>query len=352
MRQKSKSLLVFICIAALASTAIKCTSPGKNKEKARGKETPPLTINGIVINSQILDNNIEIIGSILPNEKVELRSETSGRITDILFKEDGKVKKGDLLVKIFDQELKAQLKKVKIQQDLATLELERKKKLLEISGISQEEYDIASNQATSLSADVDLINAQLVKTEIRAPFDGVIGLRYVSEGEYVSPATLIATLQQIDPVKIEFDIPEKYGVYVNKGSTISFTVTGTDKIYNGTVYAIEPMIDVSTRTFKVRARTSNNDYALRPGSFIKVKLLLAKEKNAILVPTESIVSGVSGQKIFVFSHGLALSKKVATGIRNERTIQITEGLQVHDTVITSGIMQLKDSARVNIKIIK
>jgi membrane fusion protein (multidrug efflux system) len=349
MKQKSTSL--FICLAALSLFTVRCTSSG-NKEKAKGKESAPLTINGIVITSQVLDNNIEIIGSILPNEKVELRSETSGRITNIFFKEDGKVKKGDLLVKIFDQELKAQLKKIKIQQDLANLELERKKKLLEISGISQEEFDIASNQATSLSADVDLINAQLVKTEIRAPFDGVIGLRYVSEGEYVSPATLIATLQQIDPVKIEFDIPEKYGVYVNKGSTITFTVTGTDKIYNGTVYAIEPMIDVSTRTFKVRARTSNNDYALRPGSFIKVKLLLAKEKNAILVPTESIVSGVSGQKLFVFSHGLALSKKVATGIRNERTIQITEGLQVNDTVITSGIMQLKDSARVNIKIIK
>ncbi|HXA01565.1 MAG TPA: efflux RND transporter periplasmic adaptor subunit [Cytophagaceae bacterium] len=350
MRQKSTSLLIFIGLAGLAFFTIRCTSPGKNKEK--GKNTPLLTVNGIIISSQVLDNNIEVIGTILPNEKVELRSEASGRITSIFFKEDGRAKKGDLLVKIFDQELRAQLKKVKIQQDLANLEAERKKKLLEISGISQEEYDIATNQASSLSADAELIEAQLAKTEIRAPFDGVIGLRYVSEGEYVSSATLIATLQQIDPVKIEFDIPEKYGVYVNKGSTIRFTVTGSDKTYNGTVYAIEPMIDVSTRTFKVRARTSNNDYSLRPGSFIKVNLLLAKNKNAILVPTESIVSGVSGQKLFVSSHGVALSRKVITGIRNERTIQITDGLQINDTVITSGIMQLKDSTRVNIKIIK
>jgi membrane fusion protein, multidrug efflux system len=352
MRRKLKSLLVFISLTALSSLIIRCTSPGNKKEMAQKKDNTPLTVNGIVINPQELDNNIEIIGTILSNEKVELRSETSGRITDIFFKEDGKVKKGDLLVKIFDQELRAQLKKVKIQQGLANMEEERKKKLLQIGGISQEEYDIASNQASSLSADADLIEAQLAKTEIKAPFDGVIGLRYVSEGEYVSPSTLIATLQQIDPVKIEFDIPEKYGVYVNKGSTISFTVTGSDKIYNGTVYAIEPMIDISTRTFKVRARTSNNDHALRPGSFIKVKLLLEKDKNAILVPTEAIVSGVSGQKLFIFSSGFALSKKVATGIRNERTIQITDGLKINDTVITSGIMQLKDSARVKVKLTK
>jgi membrane fusion protein, multidrug efflux system len=352
MKQASKSLLTFMYLAASAYFTVNCSSPSDNKDKGKKKDSAPLMVNAKVISPQELNNNIEIIGTILPNEKVELRSEAPGRITNIFFKEDGKVKKGDLLVKIFDQELKAQLKKIKIQQDLANVELERKKKLLEISGISQEEYDIASNQASSLSADAELINAQLAKTEIRAPFDGVIGLRYVSEGEYVSSATLIATLQQIDPVRIEFDIPEKYGMYVVKGSSINFTVTGSEKIYNGTVYAIEPMVDLSTRTFKVRARTSNNDYALRPGSFIKVNLLLAKDKNAILVPTESIVSGVTGQKLFISSHGFALSRKVKTGIRNERSIQITEGLQINDTVITSGIMQLKDSARVKIKITK
>jgi membrane fusion protein (multidrug efflux system) len=317
-----------------------------------GKGKMALPVNGLVINSQVLDNKIEIVGSILPNEKVELRSETSGRITSIPFTEDAKIKKGDLLVKIFDQELRAQLKKIKIQQELADLEEGRKKKLLEIKGISQEEYDIASNQARSLSADVDLIQAQLAKTEIRAPFNGVVGLRYVSEGEYVSSSTLIATLQQIDPIKIEFDIPEKYGVYVKKGSTINFTVTGSDKIYHGTVYAIEPMVDVSTRTFKVRARTSNNDYSLRPGSFIKIELLLEKNKSAILVPTESIVSSIFGQKVFVCSNGMALTRKVKTGIRNETMIQITEGLEINDTVITSGIMQMKDSTRVKIKISK
>jgi membrane fusion protein, multidrug efflux system len=348
-----KSLLVLISIPSVLLLTVRCSSSGNNyKDMSKGKNKTSLPVNGVVISTQVLDNKIEIIGTILPNERVELRSETSGRITSIPFTEDAKIKKGDLLVKIFDQDLRAQLKKVRIQQELANVEEGRKKKLLEIKGISQEEYDISSNQARSLSADVDLIEAQLAKTEIRAPFNGVVGLRYVSEGEYVSSATLIATLQQIDPVKIEFDIPEKYGSYVKKGSTIDFTVTGADTKYKGTVYAIEPMVDLSTRTFKVRARTSNNDYSLRPGSFIKIDLLLEKNKNAIVVPTECIVSGIYGQKLFVSSNGVALSRKIKTGIRSESTIQIIEGLEVNDTVITSGIMQLKDSSRVKIKLIK
>jgi membrane fusion protein (multidrug efflux system) len=353
MSRKLKSLLLFLSLTVIAFVTVKCGPSNKDsKDQWKGKKGMPLPVTGLVINTQVLDNNIEIVGTILPNEKVELRSETSGRITNIPFKEDAKVSKGDLLVKIFDQELRAQLKKVKIQQELANLEEGRKKKLLEINGISQSEYDLASNQARSIAADADLLEAQLSKTEIRAPFNGVIGLRYVSEGEFVSSSTLIATLQQIDPVKIEFDIPEKYGVYVKKGSGINFTVSGSEKKYSGTVYAIEPMVDISTRTFKVRARTSNNDYSLKPGAFIKIDLLLEKNKNAILVPTESIVSSLKGQKLYVCSNGFAISRKVKTGIRNETSIQITDGLNIMDTVITSGIMQLKDSAQVKIKIIK
>jgi membrane fusion protein (multidrug efflux system) len=352
MSIRPKSLLVFISFTAIILISIKCSSPNKNKEMLKGKQGSAIPVNGLVVQTQVLDNKIEIVGTILPNEKVELRSETSGRITSIPFKEDAKVKKGDLLIKIYDQELRAQLKKIKIQQELANLDESRKKKLLEIKGISQEEYDLSSHQAKSLSADVDLIEAQLGKTEIRAPFNGVVGLRYVSEGEFVSSSTLIATLQQIDPVKIEFDIPEKYGVYVKKGSTINFTLTGSEKIYKGTVYATEPMVEISTRTFKVRARTSNSDNSLKPGSFIKIELLLEKDQKAILVPTESIVSSLRGQKLFVYENGVALPRKVTTGIRNESSIQITEGLKINDTVITSGIMQLKDSAQVKIKITK
>jgi membrane fusion protein (multidrug efflux system) len=330
-----------------------CTFSGNNTKEARGpKETPPLSVSGLILKPEEVDNKIEVIGTVLSNEKVDLRSEVSGRITGIHFKEDAKVNKGALLVKIYDEELKAQYKKVKLQQELASREEERKRKLLEIGGISQEEYDIASNQASTLNADLELLSAQLKKTQIKAPFSGIIGLRYVSEGEIVSPTTVIATLQQIDPIKLEFDIPEKYGAFVKKGSDIKFTVTGSDKVYKGSIYASEPMVDVATRTLKVRARSSNEDFSLRPGAFIKIDLLLQKDASAIMAPTQSIVPMQNGSKVYVYRKGYAIAKNVKTGVRTDSYIQVTEGLEAGDTLITSGIMQLKDSLKVNITLSK
>jgi membrane fusion protein (multidrug efflux system) len=354
MRKNFISFALAIPAAILIFFFVKCSSKSNGKEKGKDKDKGAaiLPVNAIVIQYQEADNKIEVIGTILANEKVDLRSEIGGRVVGIFFKEGTKVRKGDKLVKIFDNDLRAQLRKIKLQQELATSELERKKKLLEIKGISQEEYDIASNQASTLSADVDLIDAQVRKTEIIAPFDGIIGLRFISEGEIVSPATPIATLQQIDPIKIEFDIPEKYGYHVKPGSTISFFITGDEKPHYGNVYATEPLIDVSTRTLKVRAHADNKGLTIRPGSFIKIDLLLEKNQKAMLIPSEAVVPGPQSQKVFVLQNGLAISRIVTTGTRSDRNIEIVKGISINDTVITSGIMQLKDSIQVNVKIIK
>ena len=350
-------LVIAITIVAVSFSVLSCNSGKKgdyNKEGFKGgaspKDAPPVPVYGLVVSKQEVDNKIDVIGTILPNEKVDLKSEASGRITDILFKEDAKVHKGDLLVKIFNADLQAQLKKIRIQQELAKKDASRNQQLLAINGVSQQIYDASENQVEALGADADLIEAQIRKTEIRAPFDGIIGLRYVSEGEYLAPTTLIATIQQIDPIKLEFDIPEKYSSNVNKGSTIDFTVTGMDKVYKGKVYATEPMIDITTRTLKVRAHCSNEDFSLKPGAFIRIELLLNQDKNAILVPTEAIVPGLTSQKVFVYNNGKAFSRKVLTGTRNASSIQITDGLEINDTVITSGIMQLKDSVRVKLNL--
>jgi membrane fusion protein, multidrug efflux system len=340
------------CGAFIAFLMLSCSSEKTRKQEPVSKEISAIPVNAIVINTLELDNKIQIVGTILPNEKVELKSEMAGRITGIFFQEGTVVSKGQLLVKINDQDLQAQMKKVKLQLDLATREEERKKKLLEIGGITQEDFDIASNQTKTLNADADLLAAQIRKTEIIAPFYGTIGLRAVSEGEIVSPSTLIASLQQIDPIKVEFDIPEKYGSFLKRGSTINFTVTGSEKIYKGNVYASEPMVDLSTRTLKVRARSSNEDMMLKPGSFIKIDLFFEKNKNAMVVPTEAVIASPKGLKVFTAKNGMALSRTVKTGTRSESTVQIIEGLTINDTVITSGIMQLKDSSRVSIKLVK
>ena len=359
MSRISKLLIIAMQVTAITFSLVNCKSGGgkpegkdwSNKAGGSPKETPPVPVEGIVMKKEEVDNKIDVIGTILPNEKVDLKSEASGRITDILFKEDTKVHKGDLLVKIYNADLQAQLKKIHIQKELASKDEERNKQLLAINGISQQIYDASVNQVQAYDADADLIEAQIRKTEIRAPFNGIIGLRYVSEGEYLAPTTLVATIQQIDPIKVEFDIPEKYSLYVNRGSTIDFTVTGSDKVFKGKVYAIEPMIDVTTRTLKVRARCANEDLSLKPGAFIRIELLLKQDMNAILAPTEAIIPGLNSHKVFVYNNGKAISRKVLTGTRTPTSIEITDGLEVNDTLITSGIMQLKDSTKVKIKLI-
>jgi len=357
MTRISQLLTIAILAAAITFSVMSCKSGGGKPDGkewggkgGNAKDAPPVPVDGMVVKNQEVDNKIDVIGTILPNEKVDLKSETTGRITDILFKEDSKVHKGDLLVKIYDADLRAQLKKVRIQQELARKDEQRNKQLLDINGISQQVYDASVNVVESYGADADIIEAQIRKTEIRASFNGIIGLRNVSEGEYLSPTTLVASLQQIDPIKVEFDIPEKYSLYVNRGANIDFTVTGSDKVYRGKVYAIEPMIDVTTRTLRVRARCANEDLSLMPGAFIKIELLLQQDKNAIMAPTEAIIPGLNSQKVFVYNSGKAISRKVKTGTRTATSIQITEGLQINDTLITSGIMQLKDSIKVKLKL--
>lgn len=344
---------LIVILIAIVAVLQSCNSANKNTQAPlKGKDSPPIPVSAVVITKQEVNTKISISGSVLPNEKVELRSEVAGRITGIYFKEGQQVKKGQVLIKIYDLDLKPQLEKIQLQQRLATKELERKKKVLEINGISEEEYEIAANQVSTLSADAQLIESALNKTTIIAPFSGVIGLRYVSEGEYVTSATLIATLQQVNPVKIEFDVPEKYGALLTTGASIDFTTTDANTHFSGNIYAIEQMVDMATRTFKVRAHSPNEKSLLKPGAFVKIELTLNKNKNAIQVPTQAVIASMKGQQVFVYHHGMALARIISSGIRNESTIQINEGLKLNDTVITSGLMQLKDSTKVKINSIQ
>jgi membrane fusion protein (multidrug efflux system) len=190
-------------------------------------------------------------------------------------------------------------------------------------------------------ADVELIKTQIDKTEIKAPFDGVIGLKNVSEGSFVNTSTVIATLQNINPVKIEFSIPEKYSGMVKSGDSIQFEVVGTNEKHTARVYAIEPKIDPLTRTLRMRALYSNPKRNILPGSFANVELVLRKIENALMVPTNSIVPELKGQKVFLYKNGSASPQSVETGTRTDTTVQITSGLNENDTLITSGILQVR-----------
>jgi membrane fusion protein (multidrug efflux system) len=322
----------------------------KDKEEVASGQTggrgAKLSVDALIIKPALLDNKLNVTGSVLPNESLELKSEVSGKITSILFREGKQVRKGELLVQTNDDEIEAQLEKQKYNRKLNEDNEFRQRKLLEKDAISQEEYDNALNRFKTTEADIRLLETQLAKTKIQAPFDGVIGLRFVSEGAYISPSTIIATLYNISPAKIEFAVPSRYSSQVAPGKKIRFTIENDLKLYDGEVYAIEPRIDPDTRTLKLRALAENKQGNLLPGQFVKVEVILGSISNALLVPTEAVIPEQAGKKVFILENGKAKEVFVETGIRTANSLEILTGLKANDTLLTTGILQLKPGMEV------
>lgn len=325
---------------------------GKNGGAANGNPSPQgspvLPVEALVVTPGKLDSKLVVTGSILANESLELKSEISGKITRITFKEGSKVKKGDVLVQINDEEIRAQLMKQKYNQKLNEDNEFRQRKLLEKDAISREEYDNALNRLNTTVADVQVLEAQLAKTKLTAPFDGVIGLRYISEGAYITPSTPIATLYNNTPAKIEFAVPSRYAPQVSTGKEIFFKVEGDTALHDGTVYAVEPRIDPNTRTLTLRALASNERGELLPGQFVELQLILGSTDTALMVPTESVVPEQGGKKVFVLENGKVKEVQIETGIRNNFNLEVTSGLKAGDTVLTTGILQLRAGMKVQI----
>ena len=347
-----KFLNLFINYSLLTLITLIAWNCSRDPKAAANNSMPvkPIDVNGIVLKQQPLENQITSTGSLLANEEVEIRSEVPGRIISINFDEGSFVKKGTLLVKINDDELQAQLKKLLLDEKLAKEDVYRKENLLAIKAVSQEELDKSQNQLGVIQAQIELVTSQLSKTSIFAPFDGKIGLRSVSAGGYISSLMLIARMQETNPMKIEFTIPEKYIGMVHEGTPVQFNIDGIDSTFSGKIYATEPKIDVATRTMMVRARCSNNGNILLPGAFARIKIILQRIPDALVLPSEALIPDIRGEKVLTLSKGQVKSVYVKTGIRNEHDVQILEGLNQNDTIITTGFLQLKDNAKVNVHV--
>lgn len=311
-----------------------------------------LQVDGIVVAAGDFTNDLEVTGTIEANESVSLRSEVSGLVTSINFKEGTSVSKGTLLVKINDRDIQAQLQEALTKQKLSGTNENRSKQLLEKGAISQEEYDTSLADLQSLKSQTSLIRAQLAKTSIYAPFSGRIGLRSISVGEYLTPATMIANLSSVNPLKISFSVPEKYIGQIKLGSEITFTTDGYSKSFTGKVFALEPGINTQTRTLQIKALVPNERNELLPGSFAKIKLALTTAKDAILIPNEAIVPVLKGKTVFISKNGKAQQVPVEAGTRTAESIVITSGLKVGDTVLTTGAMALKPDAPVKVTVVK
>jgi membrane fusion protein (multidrug efflux system) len=300
-----------------------------------------LPVSGFIVTPGGLTDRIVATGTVMANEAVLLSAEVSGRITSINFVEGSLVTKGTVLATINDAELVAQLEKNAYNQKLAEERERRQRHLLEKEAVSQEEYDRVLTDLNTVKAEASLIKAQLQKAKIVAPFTGTIGLRQVSEGAFVTPGQRIATLTQLQPVKIEFSVPERFAGSIRKDSKVNFSLEGDSTRFVANVYAIEPSVDPETRSVTIRAIYPNKNMELRPGNFTRIEFELQHFENALQVPAQALIPELGGNKVYIYKGGKAEEVKVGVGIRTSSMVQITQGLIQGDTVITSGILQLR-----------
>lgn len=335
--------LKLVLLSIIFASLISCS--GGNKDKNSKKNSPPVSVEVMVASEKDFPNKIEINGNVLSDEMVELHPEISGRIVYLNIPDGARVGKGTILAKINDADLQAQLLQQKVQLDLATKTEQRLKKLLEVNGVNQADYDLALSQLNGIEANIKVLNAQIDKTVIRAPFSGQLGLRLISNGAYVSPQTLIGTLHQSDNVKIDFDLPEAYGNLLKIGGTVDIKTTTSEEIFVAAISAIEPQINTATRNIKVRARL--NSGKINPGSFVKV--LVSKKGKAIVVPTNAIIPDALSNQVVIVKNGKAVFKNVETGFRTEDVVEIVDGLKTGDSVVVSGVLFVRPNAPVKVK---
>ncbi|MEI6851230.1 MAG: efflux RND transporter periplasmic adaptor subunit [Bacteroidota bacterium] len=332
-------LLIFIVFAS-------CNSG--NKDQNANKKNAPVAVDVMIACNEEFPSNIEVNGNVLSEEKVELHPEVSGRLTFLNIPDGARVKAGTLLAKINDADLQAQLQQQKVQFDLAQKTEQRMKKLLAVNGIDQATYDAALNQMNLVDANIKVINAQIDKTVIKAPFDGQLGLRQVSQGAYVTPSTLLGTLQQADKIKIDFTVPESYENLIGIGKTVALQSSGSKENLVATITAIEPQINSATRNIKVRAKLESGN--LIPGAFVKV--MLDNKITGIVVPTNVIIPDAFSNQVVIIKKGKGKFINVETGIRTPSVVEITKGLKVGDSVVVSGVLFVRPTSQIKVKALK
>ncbi|MEI7595520.1 MAG: efflux RND transporter periplasmic adaptor subunit [Bacteroidota bacterium] len=319
----------------------------KQKDNKK-KEKPPVVVDVLIAGKINFPTNIEANGTVLSEEMIELHPEISGRITYLNIPDGELVAEGSVLAKINDADLQAQLEQQKVQLDLASKTEQRLKQLLAINGVNQSEYDVALAQMNTFNANIKVLNAQIDKTVIKAPFSGKLGLRMVSLGAYVSPQTTIGTLQQTDKIKIDFTVPESYIGLVSIGNSIFVQTNNANEKLEAIISAVEPQIDVNTKNLKVRARLKNG--TLNPGSFVKV--LLDKNKQGIVVPSNAIIPDANSNQVVLIKNKKAIFANVETGVRNADIVELVSGVNVGDTIVVSGVLFVRPNSDIKIRKVK
>ena len=348
MKQLRTWLIVLAVLATLLVVKMQFFAGSKPAAPSGPSKPMPALVSVYVVKAEKLGQDLQLSGTVLATEEAMLVSEVGGRIIDVNFEEGANVKSGSLLLKINDTDLQAKRVDLVEKLKLANENVTRYKALFDKGGVSQEQFAEIESQVISLKAQIKVVNDAIDKTEIRAPFDGVVGLRLVSRGSTITANTSIASIQKIDMLKVDFSIPERYSSKVRVGDVVSFTTAGSEEKHEARIAAIEPKVDPATRSLKLRARFVNPSGRIFPGAFANISLSLQQDSTALLIPTEALIPELKGQKVFLCKNGVASPQKVKTGLRKETMVQITEGLNPGDSVVVRGLMQVKPDAPLKI----
>lgn len=342
-------LNIYLSFIVLTAALIGCTTEAADNSSQSSSQNNRLPVDVKVVKASTLIQEETVAGSVLPSKEVTIMSEVSKKITAISFRDGSKVAKGQLLYKLDDSDIIARLKQVQAELSLAKLNESRLSQLLKNESVREEEYDVAATKVKSLEASEEILQVDLTKTTIRAPFSGVIGITKVEEGSLVSPGMPLVVLQEQGNIKIEFTIPEKCLAYVTTGKKIQFSIVRDGQKFTARISATESGVNIQSRTITVHAVAPNHNNILRPGMSARVHLsTVAEGATGITIPTESLIPSAQGYSVFTVKNGLAKITPVTLGNRNESEALITSGINDGDTVMISNILRSGDGTPVQI----
>lgn len=359
-----KTLQIVALVAALAAVGISsywagtqgtgsgpapATTPAQGGAPKKSSGPPPVTVEASPPSVAQLPDTITAIGSLRSDEAVIVRPEIGGRVAEIAFKEGQRVGKGQVLVRLDSSVQRADFERAQANLTLSKSKFERAVDLRNKGFISSQARDEAENTFKVAQADTELASARLAKTEIRAPFGGIIGLRSVSVGDYVKEGQDMVNLEEIDPLKVDFRVPEIFLSQVKGGQVLQITLDALpDRTWAGKVYAINPLIDASGRAIAIRAEVPNPDSRLRPGMFARVRLLTSAVKESLTIPEEAIFPVGDDKYVYKVVDGRAQRQKIEIGQRRGTQVEVVGGLTRDDTVVTAGVIKLREGSPVKL----
>lgn len=343
----------FICSSFFLISIISCKSKSTEKKTTpttqQGRQQQPQKVDAVIVAPQKITESIEVPGTLTASESTEIHPEVSGRLTMLNVKEGAYISKGSVIAKLYDADLQAQLKKLQAQLNIANQTANRLSQLLNIQGISRQDYDMAVLNANNIRADIEIAKTNIARTVVRSPFSGKLGLKEISVGAYVTPQIVIAVIKKTSNLKLDFTIPEKYISEAKPGKMVFFTVAGSDIRHTAKIMATESGITENSRSLNIRSTVVGNDPSLVPGAFANVMLDFAPDYTALMVPTQAVIPQARGKKLIVYRHGIAKFMDVTTGVRDSANVQILSGINAGDTIVTTGLMSVKPESKILIK---